>query len=229
MKHRRLFIPNRGEIVKRIVQSARRLGFAVFGMVPRGDLGLDYKQVLDGFVEFDEQEHNYFLDTSFIINLCKFFNCNFLHPGYGFLSESPKLSKACQENGIVFIGPSDTHLELCGNKEACKNSVKGFFNLIPSASLSDDLKSLEKWVQLHSPIIVKAQWGGGGRGMRKVYSPNELQIYLEQASKEAANFGVPAVFVEKLIEKARHVEFQVVKPKVKDAIILGTRDCTIQR
>lgn len=224
MNLNRVFVPNRGEVVKRIAKTCRKLGFKVYGMLPKGDSDLDYKTYLDDFVEFDENTENEFLNVSKIIDYANRFDCGLLHPGWGFLSESAQLAKACDEAGIRFVGPNWRHLEIFGDKEASKTAIKNFVSLPGSPPVGDDLLT---WVRNNLPVVVKAKFGGGGRGMRKVDSIDKFDEILQQCRRESKYFGRDDVFVEKCIEKAKHVEFQVARSN--KTVIFGTRDCTVQR
>lgn len=224
MNQLRVFIPNRGELVKRISRTCKKMGFGVFGMVPDGDRELDYTDELDDFASFDETRENEFLNVSKIIQYAKQFRCRFLHPGWGFLSENPELAKACEEAEITFVGPSWKHLEVFGDKDTCKKAISRYVNLPPTPS---DNQNLYEWVQQNLPVVVKAKFGGGGRGMRKVESVEHFDEIIDQCRRESKYFGKDEVLVEKCIERARHIEFQVVR--LDQTVILGTRDCTIQR
>lgn len=221
----RVFIPNRGEIVKRVARTAKKLGFKVFGLVPKGDIELDYKESLDDFEIFDDRE-NWYLSVSQIINIARKFECGYLHPGYGFLSENSDLCRACKEVGIIFIGPDVDALVLCGDKGKCKTFASKFLPVTRSIYFNSDFFLNVKEIL---PVVLKVASGGGGRGIRVVKEYEELERAISEITTEAKFFGESDIFAEKLIERAKHVEFQVVAPKNGEIFVLGTRDCSIQR
>jgi pyruvate carboxylase len=157
-----------------------------------------------------------------------------IHPGYGFLSENPALPRACQAAGITFIGPSAEILESLGDKTAARKlAQRAGISIVPGTAepVSPDAPQLEHIAEeIGFPLIVKAAHGGGGRGMRVVDSVSEFKSRLEEASNEAgAAFGNNAVFLERYIRRAKHVEIQIIGDKHGNVLHLYERDCSVQR
>ncbi len=156
-----------------------------------------------------------------------------IHPGYGLLSESPEFVDACADAGIIFIGPSADTMRALGNKVAARNiAEKAGVPVVPATDpLPDDKAEIERLAEeIGYPVMLKASWGGGGRGMRAIHSVNELHKDVSEAKREAkAAFGKDEVYLEKLVERARHVEVQILGDTHGNAVHLFERDCTVQR
>ncbi len=225
MSSERIFIPNRGEITKRIARTAKKMGFKVYGLVAKGDLELDYKDCLDDYFVHDEKDQ-VLLSVSAVIDLAKKFGCKFIHPGYGFLSENPQLSKLCRENRIHFVGPNPRCLSLCGDKKKCKNFARKFLTTVPSIPVKRKTLNLNK---INFPVLVKATYGGGGRGIRIVHDVDDLDRAVRESILESKFFGGGEILLEKYLQGVKHIEFQVVRSSKGEFAVLGTRDCTIQR
>ncbi|MCK5076228.1 MAG: biotin/lipoyl-binding protein, partial [Calditrichia bacterium] len=165
-----------------------------------------------------------------IIEIAKYSGSDAIHPGYGFLAENPEFVKACEENDIVFIGPDSSSMVLMGNKIKAREFIKSIdVPLIEGVTGSKD-EIVKNCHKLSFPVLVKAAAGGGGKGMRVVYSKNELKEAVEATAREAkAYFGDGTVFVEKYIENPRHIEFQVLADNFGNAVHLFERECSIQR
>ena len=160
-------------------------------------------------------------------------NCDAVHPGYGFLSENAEFARKCEESGITFIGPSGKIIEKMGDKQAARKLmikhkvpvVPGSKGIVKSAEEAEVIAE-----EIGYPVLIKAAFGGGGKGMRKVFSKEELKKSFETAKAEAkAAFGNDAMYMEKLILKPRHIEFQILADKHGNVVYLGERDCSIQR
>ncbi len=174
-----------------------------------------------------------YLDYERIIALAKKADCDAIHPGYGFLSESAEFATACAENGIIFIGPKPEHVALFGDKMASKVAMKQIG--VPVLEGTDEpIKGKDEGrtiaTQIGFPVIIKAAFGGGGRGMRIVKSAELFDEMFDSATNESIKyFGKGDVFIEKYVENPRHIEIQVVADKFGNVIHLGERDCSIQR
>uniref|UniRef100_UPI0025E3DCDC acetyl-CoA carboxylase biotin carboxylase subunit n=1 Tax=Sulfurimonas sp. TaxID=2022749 RepID=UPI0025E3DCDC len=168
-----------------------------------------------------------------IIDLAKKSGCDAIHPGYGFLSESAEFAQACEDNGLIFIGPKPKHIELFGDKMASKIAMKKIGVPILEGTNKpvidkDDGKRIAQ--EIGYPVIIKAAFGGGGRGMRIVHFANDFSNMFDSATNESIKyFGKGDVFIEKYVQNPRHIEIQIIADKYENVIHLGERDCSIQR
>jgi acetyl-CoA carboxylase biotin carboxylase subunit len=225
---RRVLVANRGEIAVRIIRGLREAGIvsiAVFTDVDRGALHVQTA---------DEAAHvTDYLNIQAIVSAAHKSHADALHPGYGFLSENADFAAACGAAGVVFIGPSAESIRLMGSKtEARKIARAAGVPLVPgTAAAIADLEEARRVVaEIGFPIMVKAAAGGGGKGMRRVDSEAELESALRTASSEAERaFKSGEIYIEKLIEKPRHIEIQVLGDKHGHMIHLGERECSLQR
>ncbi|HWB29902.1 MAG TPA: biotin carboxylase N-terminal domain-containing protein, partial [Vicinamibacterales bacterium] len=174
-----------------------------------------------------------YLDVAGIVALAKEKGVDAIHPGYGFLSENPALPRACEQAGITFVGPSAALLEVLGDKTAARRlAAKAGVPIIPGVehALTDAAAVRKAAKDIGFPLIIKAAFGGGGRGMRVVESPDDLVSRFEEASREAQSaFGNGAVFVERFIRKPRHIEVQILGDRGGTVLHLYERDCSVQR
>jgi pyruvate carboxylase len=174
-----------------------------------------------------------YLSIDEVIRVAKLSGADAIHPGYGLLSESPEFADACAEAGITFIGPKPETMRRLGNKVAARNlAIEVGVPVIPATDpLPDDMEvSQEAGAEVGYPVMLKASWGGGGRGMRAIRSEADLAREVTEGKREAkAAFGKDEVYLEKLIERARHVEVQVLGDTHGNAVHLFERDCSIQR
>src|SRR4051794_37987844 len=166
-----------------------------------------------------------YLDVDGIVALAKEKGVDAIHPGYGFLSENPALPRACERAGITFVGPSAELLELLGDKtEARKLAERAGVPVVPGTDNPSEV------AKIGFPLIIKASFGGGGRGMRVVDSPDQFAGKLEEATREAAAaFGNGAVFLERYIRRAKHIEVQIMGDQHGNIVHLHERDCSVQR
>ena len=221
MKLKKILVANRGEIALRIIKTIKEMGLEAVAMYVEIDKNSLYVQNSDHAFKLD----NGYMDQDEIINKAKQFNVDAIHPGYGFLSENAEFCKKVKNEKIVWIGPDAETIELMGDKINSKNfCVK---QNIPTLSKTSKLSDAKK---IGYPILVKASAGGGGKGMRVVNSPKELDDSVAAAKREAkSSFGDNRVFLEKFIEKSRHIEVQVLGDNFGNVIHLGERECSIQR
>ena len=228
---KRILIANRGEIALRIIRACRELG--IESVVVYSE---DEKDSLA--VKFSDKSYNIgksrnYLDIRRIIGLAKQSGCGAIHPGYGFLSQNPKLAKLCEEKGIKFIGPSSKMIEKLGDKIEAKKAMQKV-NVPVIEGLRKDLKSAKHALsiakQIGFPVMIKVSAGGGGKGMRIVTKEEEIFTAYESASNEALNaFGDSSLYIEGYLEEPRHIEFQILADKYGNVVHLGERDCSIQR
>ncbi len=233
-KIKKLLVANRGEIALRVMRSARELGIktvAVYSEADRNALHVRYadEAVLIGPPPSSES----YLRIEKIISAAKSTGADAIHPGYGFLSENEDFSQACEDNGIIFVGPSPKAIEVMGSKLAAKAAVAKFnVPLVPGTSEPiTDVKSAKKIAaEIGYPVLIKASAGGGGKGMRIVDKEAEFQEQMERAISEATSaFGDGSVFIEKYITKPRHIEFQIFGDKHGNVVHFFERECSIQR
>lgn len=232
---KKILIANRGEIAVRIIKTAKKLGIKTYAIKSRKDTNALYLQLADEVFEIPENPlvASEFLDVEGIVTLAKEKKITAIHPGYGFLSENPEFAKRCHEEGIIFIGPEHSIIYNMGQKTIAKQiAVENNIPLIPGSK--GEVKSVEEALEtakkIGYPIIIKAVAGGGGRGMRIVEKPSEIEKLYKQASSEAEKaFNNPALFIEKYLVKPRHIEFQIFGDKYGNVIHLGERECSVQR
>ena len=231
----KILIANRGEIAIRIVKTARKMGIGTVAIKTATEPNAMYLSSADEIYDnsLNITHTSVFLDIEQLINIALITGADALHPGYGFLSENAQLAKSCQENNIVFIGPSPDAIRDMGNKTiARKIALK---NGIPmtrgsNGALINSDEALEVAAKIGYPVILKAVSGGGGRGMRIVREPSEMEKMFSMATNEARKaFNDHSVFIEKYVENPRHIEFQVLGDMHGNLIHLGERECSIQR
>ncbi|HEY7302662.1 MAG TPA: pyruvate carboxylase [Bryobacteraceae bacterium] len=233
---RKLLALNRGEIAIRILRAANELGLRTVAVYSQEDrLSLHRFKADEAYLIGEGKGPvQAYLDIDGIVSLAIEKEVDAIHPGYGFLSENPALPLACEQAGITFVGPGADILEMLGDKTAARKLaqradipvVPGTENPVEPTSEGIDLIA----ETIGYPLIIKAAFGGGGRGMRVVDSATELKARLHEASQEAgAAFGNPAVFLERYIRRAKHVEIQVIGDKQGNLLHLYERDCSVQR
>ena len=231
---KKILIANRGEIALRVIRTCKEMGIntvAVYSTADKESLHVRFadEAVCIGPASSTES----YLNIPNIIAAAEITNADAIHPGYGFLSENSKFSKICAENGLKFIGPSPDQINKMGDKSTAKATMKaaGVPCIPGSEGLLKDYEETEKLAdEIGYPVMLKATAGGGGKGMRAVWSKGELRKAWESARQEAgASFGNDGMYMEKLIQEPRHIEIQVVGDSNGKACHLSERDCSIQR
>jgi pyruvate carboxylase len=231
----KLLVANRGEIAIRVFRSAHELGVRTVGIYTHEDRYALHRFKADEAYLIGKKGEplRAYLDIDAIIALAKEHGIDGVHPGYGFLSENPDFARACDQAGIVFVGPSVETLEQLGDKVTARNIARqaGVPVLGGSSEAVRDAAEGEQTArQLGYPVILKAAKGGGGRGMRVVRTEQEFVPAFEQARRESMTaFGSPDIFVEKLVERARHIEVQILGDRHGRLVHLYERDCSVQR
>ena len=230
----KVLVANRGEIAVRVLQTLQAMGIATAAVYADPDAIAPHVALADeAFALGGTSAEESYLDRHKIIELARNCGAEAVHPGYGFLAENPAFSRECAEAGLVFIGPSPETMELLGDKIRAKvTAVQAGVPVVPSSPLwvPGDSQPETLLSEIGLPLLVKAAAGGGGRGMRIVQHPEELEQALESASREAASsFGDGRVFLERYIPAARHVEFQVLADSTGKTIHLLERECSVQR
>jgi acetyl/propionyl-CoA carboxylase alpha subunit/acetyl-CoA carboxylase carboxyltransferase component len=221
-----LLIANRGEVVVRIARAAREAGWSAAGVFARDEAAAPYLSAMDSRAALPGSGPAAYLDAAALVSAATRSNATALHPGWGFLSESPALASACADAGVVFVGPPPEQLALFGDKQhALALAAACCVPVAASAATQEAAAGL----LATGPIMLKATGGGGGRGMRVVRDAASLPEAWHDASTEAqAFFGHGTIFAERLIEGARHMEVQIAGDGTA-CVSLGTRDCSLQR
>lgn len=231
---KKILIANRGEIAIRIIRACKELGVksvAVYSEADRHSLHVKFAD--EAICIGPAAPNKSYLNIPAIIAAAEVSGAEAIHPGYGFLSENAYFSEVCKANKIVFIGATPENIRMMGNKSQAKKTMQKF--KVPTVPGSDGIVETEKELELIGkktgfPLMIKASAGGGGKGMRIVSNPDQLQELYHHAVAEArAAFGNGDIYIEKFIEEPRHVEIQVMSDSKGNAIHLGERDCTVQR
>ncbi len=230
----KVLIANRGEIALRIIRTCRELGIATVAVYSTVDKNALHVQLADEAVCVgDSLSNKSYLNIPNILAAATSRGVDAIHPGYGFLAENDKFAEMCNDHGIIFIGPSPSSIRQMGDKSTAKETMEkvGVPTVPGSKGLLVDVK--EAFIladKIGYPVIIKATAGGGGRGMRLVDSPDQLEKMFKAAQGEAeAAFGNDGLYMEKFIKKPRHVEVQILADKSGNVIHLGERDCSVQR
>ncbi len=228
---RKLLVANRAEIASRICSTARRMGITTVAVFSDPDAELPFVRAADEAVRLPgASPSETYLNISSLLDAAKRSGADAVHPGYGFLSEHAGFARACLQEGLTFVGPPPSCIEAMGSKTAAKSLMeRSGVPVLPGAEVKgpEDMAAARA---LGAPLLVKAVFGGGGRGMRVVLDPAFLPDAVASAQREAeAAFGDPSVFVERFVERPRHVEVQVMADQHGTIVALGERDCSVQR
>jgi acetyl-CoA carboxylase biotin carboxylase subunit len=230
---KKVLVANRGEIAVRVIRACEERGIptvAVFSEADRTALHVRYAD--EAYCIGPAPSRESYLRIDKIIDVARKAGVDAIHPGYGFLSENAAFAAACADAGITFIGPSPDAIEKMGDKQTARVTVaRRGVPLVPGSEkglLDTDLLNVAQ--QIGFPLMIKASAGGGGKGMRAVHNPAEFENSLAAARREALNaFGNDEVYLEKLIQNARHIEIQILADEHGNTIHLGERECSIQR
>jgi acetyl-CoA carboxylase biotin carboxylase subunit len=231
---KKILIANRGEIAVRVIRACREMGIRTVAVYSEADRGALHVRMADeAYAIGPAPSRASYLVIDKILDAAKRSQAEAVHPGYGFLAENPSFAEACEQAGLTFIGPSSASIALMGSKIGARRLVAGFGvesvpgTLDPIAG-DDEARSVAD--SIGYPIMLKASGGGGGKGLRFVASEQDLASALRNTRSEAlASFGDDAVYIEKFIERPRHIEIQVFADRHSNAVYLGERECTIQR
>ena len=230
----KILIANRGEIALRINRACKEMGIGTVAVHSTADADALHVRLADESVCIGPPPAaQSYLNIPAIISACEITGAQAIHPGYGFLSENARFAEIVKEHGITFIGPEPEHIRLMGDKIAAKQSVKALG--IPTVPGSDgeigsDEEATRVAADIGYPVLIKATAGGGGRGMKVATKPSELSLALITARAEAKTaFGNDAVYLEKYLQKPRHIEVQVLADNAGHVVHLGERDCSLQR
>ncbi|HEY7789316.1 MAG TPA: biotin carboxylase N-terminal domain-containing protein, partial [Vicinamibacterales bacterium] len=231
---KKILIANRGEIAMRVIYACRELGIKTVAVYSEADEHSLHVRFADEDVCIGPaRSGESYLNVPAVISAAEITGADAIHPGYGFLSESPYLAEVCEACHITFIGPSPHVIRLMGDKARARRAMKkAGIPILPGSDgpVEDEEKAGRIAREIGYPVIIKATAGGGGRGMRVVQAPAELGHALKTAQHEAqAAFGVGDVYIEKYVEHPRHIEFQVLGDHHGSVVHLGERECSIQR
>jgi acetyl-CoA carboxylase biotin carboxylase subunit len=231
---KKVLIANRGEIALRVLWACRELGLRTVAVYSEADANSLHVRFADEAVCIGPARSiESYLNIPAIISAAEITGADAIHPGYGFLSESAYLAEICEACSIKFIGPGPQAIRLMGDKSRAKRAMmKAGVPVVPGSNgvIEDEERAVRVAREISFPVILKASAGGGGRGMRIVRSPGDLAQAFRAAQAEAqAAFGVPDVYIEKYVERPRHIEIQVMADTKGNVVHLGERECSIQR
>ena len=231
---KKVLIANRGEIAVRIIRACREIGIRAVAVYSTADRNSLHAQIADEAICIGPAAtKDSYLNMNAIIQAALNVGADTIHPGFGFLSENAVFARRCEENGITFIGPSYKSIEMLGDKAAAKETMAAAgVPVIPGSkgAVSSLEEAKEVAAKAGYPVLVKASAGGGGRGIRRADSPEELESQMIIAQQEAKNFfGDDSVYIEKLLINPHHVEIQIIADKHGNYIHLCERDCSMQR
>ena len=230
----KILIANRGEIAVRIIKACQEMGIKTVAIYSEVDSDAPHVQLADETVNLgDPTPIESYLNIPKIIKIARDVGAEAIHPGYGFLAENPDFAKSCNDVNIKFIGPTPEVISLMGDKIAAKTKMENAdVPVIPGyhGENQDNKSLIEEGKKIGFPLLVKAAAGGGGKGMRIVYSQDLLEQSIESAKRESKSaFGNDTVFLEKYIDKPRHIEFQILADEHGNTIHLFERECSVQR
>ena len=231
---KRVLIANRGEIALRVLRACRELGIETVAVYSQADAEALHVQLAGQAVCIGPAKAaDSYLNQTALLTVAKATGCDAVHPGYGFLSENADFAERCAAEGLIFIGPSGDAIRKAGSKSAARDLMRAAGVPVtpgsdgPVASVEDALAAAET---VGYPVLLKASAGGGGRGIRRCDRPEDLAAAYAEAKAEAqACFGNDEMYLEKLVLRPRHIEFQVLADKFGHVIHLGDRDCSVQR
>lgn len=230
----KILVANRGEIAVRVVRACREMGIRTVAVYSEADFGALHVRMADeayGIGPSPSRES--YLAIEKIIDVAKRAQADAVHPGYGFLAENAAFAQACRDAGITFIGPSPESIALMGSKVEARRAAAGYgVEMVPGTldPITSDEEARAIASSIGYPIMLKASGGGGGKGLRFVTSEAEMESALRNTRSEAlAAFGDDAIYIEKFVDKPRHVEIQILADTHGNAVYAGERECTIQR
>ena len=230
----KILIANRGEIALRVLRAAKELGIPTVAVHSTADAEAMHVRLADESVCIGPPpSRDSYLNIHQIVAACEITGADAIHPGYGFLSENAKFAEILAAHNITFIGPSAEHIRIMGDKIEAKRTAKRLgIPVVPGSdgAVSDEKEAKRIAAEIGYPVIIKASAGGGGRGMKVARNEADLDVALATARAEAgAAFGDDAVYIEKFLEKPRHIEVQIMGDGAGMAVHLGERDCSLQR
>jgi acetyl-CoA carboxylase biotin carboxylase subunit len=234
MPFNKILVANRGEIAVRIMRACKEMGIRTVAVYSSADTDSMHVRYADEAICIGPNDKSKsYLSLSNIISAADITNAEAIHPGTGFLAEAPHFAEACRDHGITFIGPTPENIEMMGDKAKARQVMdKAGIPPIPGSKgvLRNEKEAIKIAHKLGYPIVVKAAAGGGGLGIREAYNDAGLSSVFQLVQSEAkAAFGRSEVYIEKLVERAKHIEFQILADKYGNVLCLGERDCSVQR
>lgn len=231
---RKLLIANRGEIAVRIIRACREMGIETVAVYSEADKESLHTQLADEAICIGPGPSvGSYLNMESIISAAMISGADAIHPGFGFLSENARFAQICELCGITFVGPPSQVIQNLGNKQIARNTMMAAgVPVIPGTeeAILDAKTGAEKAAQIGYPVIIKAALGGGGKGMRTAFFPEEFELAFLTAQKESQiAFGDGTMYIEHFVEHPRHIEFQILADNQGNVVHLGERDCSIQR
>ncbi|MGD9591494.1 MAG: biotin carboxylase N-terminal domain-containing protein, partial [Candidatus Berkiella sp.] len=229
-----LLIANRGEIACRIIKTAKQLNIKTIAIYATPDSGALHCQLADeAYCVGEASVEKSYLNIQNILKVAKLAHADAIHPGYGFLSENATFAKECEKNGIIFVGPSSDAIRKMAVKDEAKAIMsKALVPCVPGYMGKDQSPEtlLKEANKIGYPIMIKAAFGGGGKGMRVVHQEAQLRDAIESAKRESlSSFGNDALFLEKYLSQSRHIEVQIFRDSFGNCVHLFERDCSLQR
>ena len=229
----KILIANRSEVAVRVIRACKEMGIETVAIYSDADADALHVEMADeSYCIGGPLVKDSYLNMDVIITLAQAVGAEAIHPGYGMLSENPEFARRCEENNITLISPGADVMEKMGQKEIARQVAESAgVPITPGSDILKNEKDALKWAEkIGYPVILKARAGGGGKGIRVVRDKEDLLPALEQVKKEAKNsFADDAVFMEKYLENVKHVEVQILADKQGKVVILGDRDCSVQR
>lgn len=230
----KILVANRGEIAVRVIRACRNLGIRSVAVYSKEDENSLHVQLADQRICIGEGPAKYsYLNMDRIIAAALNMGADAIHPGFGFLSENSEFVRKCEEHGITFIGPTADVIDKMGNKSQARTTMmEAGVPVVPGTKepVYDAEIAKEQAKEIGYPIMIKASSGGGGKGMRVARSEDEFEFQFNMAQRESANaFGDDTMYMERFVEKPRHVEIQIMADQHGNVVALGDRDCSVQR
>ena len=231
---RKLLIANRGEIAVRIIRACREMGIEAVAVYSEADKESLHTQLADEAICIGPGPSvKSYLNMESIISAAIVSGADAIHPGFGFLSENARFAQICEQCGITFVGPPSQVIQNLGNKQIARNTMEAAgVPVIPGTTkaILDVETGAREASQIGYPVIIKAALGGGGKGMRTAFSPEDFELAFLTAQKESQiAFGDGTMYIEHFVEHPRHIEFQILADSHGNVVHLGERDCSIQR
>jgi pyruvate carboxylase subunit A len=233
---KKILVANRGEIAIRVIRAAQELGYKAIAIYETPDTDALHVRIADEAIWLGDGPRKDYLDIEKVIKAARKTGADAVHPGYGFLAENPDFAKACEDAGLIFIGPTSEVITNLGNKVIAREimadanipMVPGTPNLLPGDEGVE--QALAFAAEYNYPVMLKATAGGGGRGIRRIENDDEMKEQIPMARAEAkAAFNNENVYLEKVVINPKHVEVQIIADSFGNVVHLGTRDCSIQR